>query len=96
MLYSSCYAPPKSIALRSIKPRCLARSSRFRPSAIYSGYKPNIHVLISDGCFHESGMLTVVAAIEPHALEQLESQKILKLLLSEGRITAATVALMVK
>jgi len=50
-------------------------------------------VLISDGCFHESGMLTVVPAIDTHALEQF---KILKLLLSEGRITAATVALMAK
>jgi hypothetical protein len=27
--------------------------------------------LISDGCFHESGMLTVAAAIDTHALEQL-------------------------
>jgi hypothetical protein len=33
---------------------------------------------------------------EPHALEQLFRHTILKLLLSEGRITAATVALMAK
>ena len=59
-------------------------------------YNPHLHVLISDGCFHESGMLTVVPAIDTHALEQLFRHKILKLLLSEGGITATTVALMAK
>jgi len=59
-------------------------------------YNPKLHVLISDGCFHESGMLTMVPAIDPHALQQLFRQKILKLLLSEGGITAAKVVLMAK
>jgi hypothetical protein len=58
------------------------------------GYNPHLHVLISDGCFHESGLLTVAPAIDTQALEQLFRHKILKLLLSEGRITEATVALM--
>ena len=58
------------------------------------GYNPHLHVLISDGCFHESGLLTVAPRIDTHALEQLFRHKILKLLLSEGRITEATVALM--
>lgn len=60
------------------------------------GYNHHLHVLISDGCFHESRMLTVVPAIETHALEQLFRHKILKLLLSEGWITTATVAIMAK
>jgi hypothetical protein len=51
------------------------------------GYHPHLHVLISDGCFHKSGLLTVAPAIDTHALEQLFRHKILKLLLSEGRIT---------
>ncbi len=60
------------------------------------GYNPHLHVLISDGCFHKSEMLTVAPAIDTHALEQLFRHKILKLLLSQGRITEATVALMAK
>jgi hypothetical protein len=60
------------------------------------GYNPHLHVLISGGCFHESGLLTVAPRIDTHALEQLFRHKILKLLLSEGRITEAAVALMAK
>jgi hypothetical protein len=60
------------------------------------GYNPHLHVLISDGCFHESGLLTVAPAIDTQALEHLFRHKVLKLLLSEGRITEATVALMAK
>jgi hypothetical protein len=60
------------------------------------GYNPHLHVLICDGCFHEIGMLTLVPAIHTHALKQLFRHKILKLLLLEGRITEATLALMAK
>ena len=60
------------------------------------GYNSHLHVLISDGCFHESGLLTVAPAIDTQALEQLFRHKVLKLLLSEGRITEVTVALMGK
>ncbi len=60
------------------------------------GYHPHLHVLICDGCFHESGMLTVASAIDTHALTQLFRHKALTLLLSECRITEATVALMGK
>jgi hypothetical protein len=56
------------------------------------GYNLHLHVLISDGCFHESGLLTVAPRIDTHALEQLFRHKILKLLLSEGRTTETTVA----
>jgi hypothetical protein len=41
-------------------------------------------------------MLTVAPAIDTHALEQLFRHKVLKLLLSQGRITEATVAMMAK
>ena len=60
------------------------------------GYNPHLHVLITDGCFHPSGMLTVAQAIDTYAVEQLFHHKVLKLLLSQGRITEATVALMAK
>jgi len=60
------------------------------------GYNPYLHVLISDGCFHESGMLTVAPAINTHALEQLFRHKVLNLLLPERRITEPTVALIAK
>jgi hypothetical protein len=35
------------------------------------GYNPHLHVLITTGCFHPSGMLTVAPSIDIHALEQL-------------------------
>jgi hypothetical protein len=35
------------------------------------GYNPHLHVLISDGCFHESGLLTLAPAIDTQALEHL-------------------------
>jgi len=60
------------------------------------GYNPHLHVLITDGCFHKSGMLNVAPAIDTRALEQLFRHKVLKLLLLHGRITEATVALMSK
>jgi hypothetical protein len=46
------------------------------------GYNPHLHVLITDGCFHPSGMLTVAPSIDTHALEQLFRHKILQMLLS--------------
>jgi hypothetical protein len=51
------------------------------------GYNPHLHVLIFDGCFHKSGMLTMAPAIDTHALEQLFRHKVLVMLLSHGRIT---------
>ena len=60
------------------------------------GYNPHLHVLISDGCLHERGLLTVAPAIDTQAQKHLFSHKVLKPLLSEGRITEATVALMAK
>jgi hypothetical protein len=53
------------------------------------GYNPNLHVLISDGCFQKSAMLTMAPAIDTHTLGQLFRHKILKLLLSKGRSTEA-------
>ena len=38
---------------------------------------PHLHVLITDGCFHHSGMLTVAPAIDTHAVEQLFRHKLL-------------------
>jgi len=49
-------------------------------------------VLISDGCFHPSGILRVSPAIDTPCIEELFRHKVLKLLLSQGRITEATIA----
>jgi hypothetical protein len=59
-------------------------------------YIPNLHVSISGGCFHKRGILTVAPVFDIHTLEQLFRHKVLKLLLSEGRITEATVVLIAK
>ena len=55
-------------------------------------YNPHLHVLISDGCFHPSGILRVSPAIDTPCIEELFRHKVLKLLLSQGRITEATIA----
>jgi hypothetical protein len=44
------------------------------------GFHSHLHILISDGCFHENGMFTVSPAIDTKALEQLFRHKVLKLL----------------
>lgn len=41
------------------------------------GYNPHLRVLISDGCFHPGGMLTVAPAMDTHAVEELFRYKVL-------------------
>jgi putative transposase len=57
---------------------------------------PHLHILVSDGCFHENGMFTVSPAIDTKALEQLFRNKVLKMLLSKGKITQDMIKLLDK
>lgn len=52
----------------------------------FLGFHPHLHILVSDGCFHENAMFTVSLAIDTKALEQLFRHKVLKMLLSKGKI----------
>jgi len=62
----------------------------------FLGFHPHLHVLISDGCFHENGMFTVSPAIDTKALELLFRHKVLRMLLGKGKITTHVIALMDK
>jgi hypothetical protein len=51
-------------------------------------------VLISDGAFHESGMLTVAPPIDTRTLERLFRHRVLRMLLKKGKITQDMIALL--
>jgi len=60
----------------------------------FLGFNPHLHVLISDGCFHESSMLTVAHRIDCRTLERLFRHRVLKMLLEKGKITRDMIALL--
>jgi len=62
----------------------------------FLGYHPHLHILFSDGCFHENGMFTVSPTIDTKALEQLFRHKVLKMLLAKGKITQDMIKLLDK
>lgn len=47
-------------------------------------FHPHLHILVSDGCFHENGMFSVPPLVETNSLEQTFRYKVLKMLLSKG------------
>jgi hypothetical protein len=53
----------------------------------FLGFNPHLHVLISDGCFHESGLLTVAPNIDIRVLERLFRHQMLTMLPDRGKIT---------
>jgi len=53
----------------------------------FLGFNPHLHVLISDGCFHKSDLLTVAPNIDIRALERLFLHHVLTMLLDRGKIT---------
>jgi hypothetical protein len=53
----------------------------------FLGFNPHLHVLISDGCFHENGMFYVTSHIDTGLLEQIFRHMVLKMLLSKGKIS---------
>jgi len=60
----------------------------------FLGFNSHLHVLISDGCFHESGMLTVAPAIDTRTLERLFRHQVLRMLLKKGKITREMISLL--
>ncbi len=59
-------------------------------------FHPHLHIMISDGCFHVNGMFTVSFSIDRKALEQIFRYKVLKMLISKGKITQDMIALLDK
>jgi len=53
----------------------------------FLGFNPHRHVLISDSCFHQSGMLTVALRIDTRTLERIFKHHVLMMLLGKGKIT---------
>jgi len=60
----------------------------------FLGFNSHLHVLISDGCFHESGMLTVAPGIDCKILERLFRDQVLRMLLKKDKITRDMIALL--
>lgn len=59
-------------------------------------FHPHLHILVSDGCFHASGMFSVSPAVDKRALEKVFRHKVIKFLLGQGKISPDTVALLDK
>ncbi|MEE9609795.1 MAG: transposase, partial [Desulfatiglandales bacterium] len=57
---------------------------------------PHLHILVSDGCFHENDMFSVSQTVDTKTLEQIFRHKVLKMLLKKGKITQDMIALLDK
>jgi len=54
----------------------------------FLGFNPHCHILVTDGCFYGSrGMFRVAPPLELKKLESIFRHKVLKMLLSRGKIT---------
>ena len=54
----------------------------------FLGYNPHTHILVTDGCFYGSrGMFRVAPPLELKKLESIFWHKVLRMLLSKGKIT---------
>ena len=62
----------------------------------FLGYHPHLYILVSDGCFHGSGMLSVSAPVDSKTLEMLFRHNVLKMLLKKGKISRELIALVDK
>jgi len=60
----------------------------------FLNFNPHCHMLVADGGFHASGMFRVAPKLDGVQIAALFRQRVLRLLLSEGRITEDLVALM--
>jgi hypothetical protein len=63
------------------------------------GFHAHLHVLVSDppeAGFHGNGMFSVSPAVDTKAVEQIFRHKVLKMLLSKGKITRVMIALLDK
>jgi len=57
-------------------------------------FNPHCHVLVSDGCFYETGSFKVAPPPDRKGLEKLFRSKVLNLLLAKGKITPGTITLL--
>jgi hypothetical protein len=60
----------------------------------FLGFNPHCHVLVTDGCFYGSGSFRVAPAVELKGLEKVFRHKILRMLLSKGKITRDMVSML--
>lgn len=60
------------------------------------GFHPHLHILVSDGAFHENGMFSVSATVDAKTLEQIFRHKVFKMLLSKEKIMEALVDMLMK
>ncbi len=62
----------------------------------FLGFNPHLHVLISEGCFHDSSLLTVAPRIDTRTMQRLFRHHALRMLLYKGKITRDMIALLNK
>jgi ribosomal protein S27E len=62
----------------------------------FLGFHPHLHILVSDGCFHANGMFSVSLSVDTKALERIFRHKVLKMLLTKGKITQDMIVLLDK
>jgi len=60
----------------------------------FLGYNPHLHVLASDGCFHENGMFTVAPRFEAKQLQKIFRHNVFKMLMLKEKITEDLVHMM--
>lgn len=60
----------------------------------FLGHNPHAHVLLTDGCFHDNGMIKVAPHFDAKALEEILRHKVFRLLISKGKITEDMVKLL--
>jgi len=60
----------------------------------FLGFNPHCHVLVTDGCFYDTGSFRVAPAVELKGLEKVFRNKILRVLLSKGKITRDMVSML--
>ena len=59
----------------------------------FLGFHPHCHVLCTDGCFYGTGVFRVAPRFDPKDLRVIFEHRVLRMLLSRGRITRDLIAL---
>lgn len=61
----------------------------------FLGFNPHAHILMTDGCFYgNKGMFRVAPPLELKKLEAIFRHKVLRMLLSKGKITEEMIAML--
>ncbi len=60
----------------------------------FLGFHPDCHVLCTDGCFYGKGVFRVAPRFDPKALRAIFEHRVLRMLLSKGKITRDLIALL--